>query len=95
MGGVLVEFEDLDGRTFDATTNSEGNFMISIGDESLPDEGWSAIDFEPHFPVRVRISQGPAFDEEMRSDIPREGSCAACHSDPADEDSVGKVVLKP
>lgn len=104
IGEVAVEvtMTDADDRLLLAYTNAAGNFMFSV-DESLsePDidmeDGWTTLDFQPRFPLEAVLVRGAGAgqEREMRNKIYREGSCAACHTDPAGPTSDGRILLDP
>jgi hypothetical protein len=73
---VEVVLLDSDGRTFRPTTNCAGNFFVR------PRE------FTPHYPLWVTLAVGSQ-KIDMESPVYREGSCAACHTDPVSPSSAG------
>lgn len=77
---AAVLIEDVAGVAFNATTNEVGNFYIT------PDQ-WS-----PTFPTKVTVMLGPN-TQLMTSHVGRDGSCAACHVDPASTTSPGPVFV--
>ena len=79
--GVDVHIEDSAGTHANVTTNAAGNFYIT------PSQ-WS-----PTFPTGViSITQGQII-QVMLSHVGRDGSCAACHVDPASTTSPGPLWL--
>jgi hypothetical protein len=77
---VKVKLLDTDGHHFDAVTNCAGNFFVG-SDE------WA-----PHYPLWVTMAaEGQTID--MESPVYREGSCAACHTDPKNQSSAGHVYF--
>ncbi|HTM20572.1 MAG TPA: hypothetical protein VL172_08700 [Kofleriaceae bacterium] len=96
MADIEVRMTDADGRAFSALSNQAGNFMVrvdtDVADPTQDDDGRVRIPFAPTFPVTVEVRRG-ALTKEMRNIIGREGSCAACHTDPADARSNGRVFL--
>jgi cytochrome c553 len=62
------------------TSNCAGNFYSG------------ADNFKPAWPVWMKVEFGE-WTAEMVSPSSREGSCAACHGDPASPSSVGHVYL--
>ncbi|HEX4336577.1 MAG TPA: hypothetical protein VH062_11725 [Polyangiaceae bacterium] len=82
-----VHFIDQNGKTYDTATNCAGNFFVM------------SSDYRPAYPVWVKVFFGTVADQPvsqpMGSPIYREGSCAACHGDPAGTESVGHVYLSP
>ena len=88
--GYVVEILDSRGRTFQAQSNQCGNFYIELEQ------------FQPAFPVRAEIlAPNAALDGKlitnvvMTSRIARDGSCAGCHTMPANFDSPGEVFVLP
>jgi len=78
--GVQVKVTDSTGRSFTTTSNCAGNFMVR------PQE------FTPEAPLWLNM-QRDAVVRVMNTAIYREGSCAACHGDPAGPSMVGHVYL--
>lgn len=79
---VLVRLSDAQGRKYSTGTNCAGNFFVR------------PADFDPDYPVWVTLEFG-GVEWPMKTAIFREGSCAACHGDPAGLDSVGYVYFAP
>jgi len=79
---AIMRFIDSDGRRYQTGTNCAGNFFVD------------ARDYEPHWPLWVGIEFGGVVSP-MTSPIFREGSCANCHFDPADQTSAGHVYFAP
>jgi hypothetical protein len=78
---VSVKMVDAGGAVFTATTNCAGNFFVRTAE------------FAPRFPVWVTVSaDGQSID--MESPFYREGSCAACHTDPKRPSSAGHVFVR-
>jgi hypothetical protein len=77
---ATVFIEDVTGVAYSANTNEVGNFYIT------PDQ-WS-----PTFPTKVTVMQGQNV-QLMTSHVGRDGSCAACHVDPASTTSPGPVFV--
>jgi hypothetical protein len=94
LEGAEVEVTDAEGAVFSALTNRTGNFMMSVGGDDEPEDGWVGLARPPVFPVRVLVRRG-ASEKQMRNVIHREGSCAFCHdrSGP-DAASAGKVFVE-
>lgn len=96
LEGVTVSITDAEDRDFSAVTNEVGNFMVQVDTGSSAQDdlgrGWVSIPFDPKFPLRVTISAG-ADEQEMRTTIHRDGSCAHCHGPEPGADSVGRVFL--
>ncbi len=94
--GAEVHITDAAGRSFSARTNSVGNFMVAVdGDVSAPvqrERGWLDVPFSPRYPLFVRITYQDV-EQVMETPIWRSGSCATCHRDTVDVDSVGRVYL--
>jgi hypothetical protein len=78
--GAVVALADANGTTFKATTNAAGNFYVT------PSE-WTPI-----YPMKVAITHKRT-TVNMKARIGRDGSCAACHSDPPGPTSAGRVVI--
>jgi hypothetical protein len=77
---VKVLLTDSSGKNFEATTNCAGNFFLRRLRE------------DPKYPVWVTL----AVDDkkiDMESPIFREGSCAACHTDPIGPASAGHAYF--
>jgi hypothetical protein len=72
---------DAMGREQRVRSNCAGNFYLPARDD-----GW------PEFPVWTSVQVG-AHRIDMESPIYREGSCAACHTDPASPRSAGHMFL--
>jgi hypothetical protein len=81
---ALVAIEDVDGHIVTATTNSVGNFYVSVGESAL------------RYPTQVLVSS-PNGDQtsQMFSLSNRDGSCADCHFSPPGPTSPGPVFLYP
>ena len=91
--GAEVRMTDAEDRTFTVLTNQAGNFMVAAGDDDEGEgEGYLRVPFRPTFPIRVDVRRG-ATEKVMRNVIGREGSCAACHTDPPGATSAGKVFV--
>lgn len=71
---------DASGAQYDVVSNCAGNFWVR------------AANFEPRWPLWMKVELG-AESVEMRSPSFREGSCGACHEDPATPSSVGHVYF--
>jgi hypothetical protein len=78
--GAAVSMEDLTGRTVTVLTNAVGNFFIT------PTQ-WS-----PLFPIKPSVAQG-SNQISMATKVGRDGSCAACHTNPAGGLSPGAVYV--
>jgi hypothetical protein len=82
---VIVRITDDKGKVHDTGTNCVGNFFVR------------ETDFKPNFPVGVKlvfgVKDGQPLSVHMGSPIYREGSCEACHFDPAGTDTYGHVYL--
>ncbi len=96
LEGVTVSITDAEDRDFAAISNAVGNFMVQVDTGSNVqrdrEPGWVTIPFEPAFPLRVTIRAGTD-EQEMRTKIHRNGSCAHCHGAAPGADSVGRVYL--
>ena len=77
---TTVRFIDATGAQHTAHPNAAGNFYLT------PDE------FAPVWPVWMKL-ESCGSTAEMTSASSREGSCAACHADPAGPKSVGHVYV--
>jgi mono/diheme cytochrome c family protein len=80
-----VTLVDSNGKTYETGTNCAGNFFVL------------KTDYNPLFPVWTTVffgtMEGKPIPKDMSSPIFREGSCAACHGDPAGTDAAGHVYL--
>lgn len=81
MSDVLVHMIDVSGSTYEATTNTAGNFYV------LPRQ-WT-----PHYPVVVTVTAPGGDAVPMHTFIQRDGSCGGCHVAPAGPDSPGHVCI--
>jgi hypothetical protein len=80
--GAVVRIEDIDGKSFSASTNSAGNFY------TLPATA------SPHYPIQMTVrSLDGTVVQQMLSPSQRDGSCADCHVDPQSPRSPGTVYL--
>lgn len=97
VGGARVTMTDARDRTFGAVTNRAGNFIVERGSGgegfTIDDEGTTELEFDPAFPVRVRVSMGD-LQQEMLTSIHRHGGCNDCHRREPGADSVGRVYLE-
>jgi hypothetical protein len=80
LGHVDVTLIDADGKTRRVRSNCAGNFYVMAGEIALREPFWVKLDF-----------LGRTID--MESPVYREGSCAACHSEPAGPASAGAVFM--
>ena len=80
VGDVAVSIFDSMGRSFVATTNCAGNFMVR------------SSEFAPAYPIWLELDAGK-IHRSMDTASFREGSCAACHADPAGGTSAGHVYI--
>jgi hypothetical protein len=79
---AVVTIEDVDGNTFNATTNEVGNFWV------LPAQ------FAPHYPTQMTVTSADGNDSESMATVAsRDGSCADCHKSPRGPRSPGPVYL--
>lgn len=78
---VVVQLTDSQNRTYAVATNCAGNFYVQ------------ADDFTPVYPMTVKLQYANLQILQMKTKIYREGSCAACHKDPAGPTSVGFVYV--
>jgi hypothetical protein len=83
--GAIVSLEDVTGATYNATTNSAGNFYMTLSQ------------FSPQYPVSVMqvTSADGSQNQAMTTLINRDGSCADCHANPRGPDSEGPIYLAP
>jgi hypothetical protein len=80
--GAVVSVEDITGASFATATNAAGNFYVLLRD------------FSPAFPILPRVvSADGGVAQTMMTYVARNGSCAACHSNPPGATSAGPVVL--
>ena len=82
----VVRILDSEGQSRDLRSNCAGNFFVA------------RADWDPAFPLRAEILRpeaggGLTSVRVMTTRISREGSCAGCHSDPADALSPGVVYV--
>jgi hypothetical protein len=83
--GAQVSIEDSQGAVQRVTANTVGNFYIT---PSL---------FQPVFPIgqmKVTRANCSSLSSQMLSVSNREGSCAACHFNPAGPDSPGAIFIQ-
>jgi hypothetical protein len=79
--GATVNLEDVNGHPATITTNAAGNFYIT------------ASQWLPTFPIAVpSVTQGDKA-QFMITHVARDGSCAACHTDPASTTSPGAIYM--
>lgn len=91
LSGVDVEITDANERNVTVTTNQSGNFIVSEGGDRNRN-GWLKISGTLEFPLEVRITRD-GDERVMRTKILQEGSCARCHGESPDVDSVGRIFL--
>lgn len=93
---VLVSLTDAEGFEFSALSNRAGNFMFSVDtgldDIRMRDRGRTTLPKHPVYPLEVTISRG-GDEQDMKTKIWREGSCARCHDRTPSAASVGRVYL--
>lgn len=77
---ATVRIIDSSGAQYSVRSNCAGNFYVG------------ADNFRPVWPVWMKLEYDD-WSAEMVSSASREGSCAACHRDPASPSSVGHVYL--
>jgi len=77
---ATVRFIDGSGQQYSVTSNCAGNFYVG------------ASNFVPKWPVWMKVEYD-GLTAEMVSSSTREGSCGACHKDPASPSTVGHVYL--
>lgn len=82
MANAIVRFVDAKGKKTFTGTNCAGNFYVQD------------TDYDPTFPVWTTVESG-GVPLDMSTPIYRDGSCAACHSDPAGAESTGHIYFAP
>jgi hypothetical protein len=80
LQGAVVTLTDAQGRMQQLDTNRTGNLLVQ------------ASAWQPVYPMRVAVSYA-GVNVEMKTEVGREGSCAACHTDPAGPASAGHIYL--
>jgi hypothetical protein len=80
LANALVNLIDATGKAYQTGTNCAGNFFILPGT------------FTPQYPMGINVFFGGQ-TAKMNTDSFREGSCGACHADPASSTQVGHVFL--
>jgi hypothetical protein len=80
LNKVTVHLIDSSGQKFDALTNCAGNFYVSPSELTV------------QYPLWVTLAVGDK-TLDMESPSFREGSCAACHSQPKGSASAGQVYF--
>ena len=80
LDGATVRFIDSTGAQYRVVSNCAGNFYVG------------ADNYEPAWPVWMKI-EWKALSQEMVSPSFREGSCGACHKDPATPAMVGHLYV--
>jgi hypothetical protein len=78
--GATIQVEDVNGSVGAAQSNSAGNFFIQ------------SSEWQPTFPILPQVTLG-GVTNPMTTHAGREGSCAACHADPAGPTSAGHVYV--
>jgi hypothetical protein len=78
--GATIDMKSADGSAFSPITNSAGNFYVR------PSE-WA-----PVYPLQVSVRWEDRV-VDMQTNIGGDGSCAACHGDPAGPASAGHVYV--
>jgi hypothetical protein len=80
--GAVVLIQDVTGGSIAADTNAVGNFFVLLRD------------FDPTYPISPQVSSSDGgIVQKMMTYVARNGSCAACHSNPPSATSAGPVVL--
>jgi hypothetical protein len=80
---ATVTLTSFDGSPpYTTTTNAAGNFYVE------PSQYTAA------YPMKVSVTYRNVL-VKMNSDVGREGSCAACHTDPAGPTSAGHIYVPP
>ena len=80
LESATVRFIDSTGAQYRVVSNCAGNFYVG------------AANFEPVWPVWMKIEWN-GMTQEMISPSVREGSCGACHQDPASPATVGHIYM--
>ena len=80
LRGAVVTLIDAQQTMRQFDTNRTGNFLVRAGT------------WRPVYPMRVSVSYG-GVTVDMKTHVGREGSCAACHTDPEGPVSAGHVYL--
>src|ERR1019366_3995823 len=78
---ATVALTGADGTAYTATTNTAGNFYV------VPSQ------FVPTSPMTVVVSYGGSL-AKMYGPIGRDGSCSACHTDPAGPTSARPIYAR-
>lgn len=96
LEGVEVLVTDDTGLEISVLTNRTGNFMVEVNSGSsapqTEDPGVLEIPRPLEFPLSVKIRRG-SDEQEMKTKIWRNGSCAHCHGPEPGAESVGRVYL--
>jgi hypothetical protein len=88
---AFVRIIDANQLHVDATTNAAGNFYIRVEDWTPPSPLYTAIATD-----KASLTPCDGSDPKcvpMFTRIGREGSCAACHTDPPSSSSTGRVYF--
>lgn len=94
LGGVEVAIVDALGQEVSVRTNASGNFMVREGRRGGDrDDGEVGVPFHLEFPLTVDVSY-ESINQEMRSLIWRDGSCAGCHSGDEGPNSPGRIYVE-
>lgn len=80
---ALITLTDAHGKMYEVKSNCAGNFYTQ------------RVDYDPTFPVSVKVTYGSLPVSPMLSMIHRDGSCASCHTDPIGPGSNGHVYAVP
>lgn len=80
LNGAVVTLTDAHKDIRQVTTNRTGNFLID------------ASAWQPTYPMFASVSYG-GVGIDMKTQVGRDGSCAACHTDPPGPASAGHVYL--
>jgi hypothetical protein len=87
LSDAIVRLIDSNGKKHDAATNCAGNFFVMRSDYAPSFPVWTKVIFGKQGADPVSVNMGSA--------IYREGSCAACHGDPASTEETGHVFWAP
>jgi hypothetical protein len=80
LAGATVRFIDSTGAQYRVASNCAGNFYVG------------AANFAPAWPIWMKV-EWKSLSQEMVSPSVREGSCGACHRDPATPATVGHIYV--
>lgn len=81
--GVIIELTDAQKRVFKVATNCAGNFYVQ------------QKDFQPIYPMHVKLHYGGVAIPPMVTAVNRDGSCATCHAGPLTWKTLGHLYVDP